>query len=74
MGLLDVYTSFFTTLGLDSPWTRLIFGSAIGLGVQYLAKPSISYHKTGKPKTFKETLFPWYVLALVPGIIFSLFF
>lgn len=75
MGFLDIYTSVFTTLGLESPFVRFLFGTAVGFAGQLLLKPSISYHRDGSAKEFlSQTYFPWYVVSVLPGAIFSLFF
>jgi hypothetical protein len=74
-GFVDLYTSFFSALGLDNEFTRFFFGAAVGLGTQFLLKPSISYTRNGKAKAFiSETYFPWYFFAIVPGLVFALFF
>ena len=73
--LLALYTGFFGALGLTNEISRFLFGAAVGLGTQFLVKPSISYQKNGKAKAFiSETFFPWYFWAFVPGLIFALFF
>ena len=73
--LVYAFESLVAFLGLGSPWQRLIFGAGAGFGLQLLLKPSISYHRNGQAKTFpKETLLPWYAVAVIPGIVLSLFF
>ena len=73
-GLAYIYETFFSALGLASPWKRLFFGCIVGFGGQFMLKPSISYNKNGTAKQFpSETLLPWYALSVVPGIIFALF-
>lgn len=72
--ILAIYEGFFSFLGLANPLKRLLFGTAIGFSLQLIVKPKISYREDGTAKKFGETLFPWYVLALIPGVIFALFF
>lgn len=62
------------TLGLQSAWKRLLFGSLVGFGGQLLIKPSISYRKDGSAKALGETLFPWYGWVALPGLLFALVF
>lgn len=74
-GFVDLYMNLFSALGLGSSFTRLLFGTAAGFAGQLLLKPSLSYHKDGSAKQFlSETYIPWYVLSVIPGVIFSLFF
>jgi len=74
MSFLDFYTGFFDALGLSSPFTRFLFGTALGFSGQLLLKPSISYHRNGTAKQFlSETYIPWYVLSALPGLVFALF-
>lgn len=71
--LLEAYTGFFSILGLSSPFTRFLFGSALGFAGQLIVKPSLSYKRDGTAKKFiSETFFPWYVISLIPGAIFGL--
>lgn len=75
MGFVDLYQTVFVSLGLHSPILRFLFGTAVGFGTQLLVKPSISYHKDGTAKEFlTQTYFPWYVVSVLPGLIFGLFF
>ena len=75
MGFLDFYTSFFSVLGLESPFIRFLFGTTVGFAGQLLLKPSISYRRDGSTKEFlTETYFPWYVVSVLPGLLFGLFF
>lgn len=75
MGFLDLYTSIFSSLGLESPFVRFLFGTAVGFASQLLLRPSISYHRDGSAKEFlTQTYFPWYAVSVLPGLIFSLFF
>lgn len=73
--ILGVYTGFFEFFGLGSPFTRFLFGTALGFAGQLLLKPKLSYHSNGAAKEFlSETYTPWYVLSVLPGLIFSLVF
>lgn len=75
MGFVDFYKSLFVGLGLQSPFIRFLFGTAVGFSGQLLLKPSISYHRDGSAKEFlTQTYFPWYVVSVLPGLIFGLFF
>lgn len=71
-----IYTGIFSALGLASPLKRFLFGTAAGFSAQLLLKPSIAYDKrSGNAKAFlSETLFPWYLISILPGIVFALFF
>lgn len=74
-GLLEIYQSVFVALGLGSPFTRFLFGTAVGFATQLLLKPSISYRRDGSAKLFfTETYFPWYVVSVLPGLIFGFVF
>lgn len=71
---VEVYTFIGDSIGLGSPLTRFLFGTCLGFGLQLILKPSISYHKNGKPKSFiTETYAPWYIVSLLPGLIGGLF-
>ena len=71
--LIAGFQSFMVALGLHTATRRFLFGSALGFGAQFFIKPSISYRKDGKAKSFGETFFPWYVISFVPGILLGLF-
>lgn len=73
MGFIDLYTSVFTVLGLASPFKRFLFGTTLGFAAQLVLKPSISYDSKGNAKSLGQTFVPWYLLAVIPGIIAAFF-
>ena len=74
MSFVEFYMSVGNMLGLASPFKRFLFGTVAGFAVQLVVRPSISYRKDGSAKALGETLLPWYVISVLPGILFALFF
>lgn len=73
-GFVAAYESFFAFLGIESPFKRFLLGTALGFTGQMLIKPSLSYTSNGKAKSFpSQTYLPWYLLAVIPGLIWALF-
>lgn len=68
-------------LGLGEPISRFAVGSAVGAVVTWAVRPSLAFFPDGSPKpwTFfadpgeESTALPWYALAILPGVLFSVF-
>lgn len=68
-------------LGLGQPGVRFIVGSALGMVLVWAIRPGVSFDEGGQPRQFTlfaapdedSTALPWYLLAFLPGIIFSVF-
>ncbi len=87
--MADFIVSLFVNTGLGSPFARAAAFGAIGFGIQYLLKPSISYTtvsggKQGQTKAVAKdfalkgssaqtTWFPWFMWPLLFAIIGGLF-
>lgn len=73
-GFIDAYMSVFSFLGLASPFKRFLLGTTLGFATQLVFKPSISYDSKGNAKSFlSQTFVPWYLFAIIPGVIAALF-
>lgn len=68
---MENITALGAKFGFGDPLTRGVAGFLIASLTEFLIKPSFSFTPDGKAKTFKETWTPWYIVALIVGIIFS---
>lgn len=89
IGFINSFLDVFDDIGLGNPISRAVSFACIGFGVQYFAKPSISYAKisgkggdkfvakefalTSKASAPMTTWFPWYSLPVIFAIVGGLF-
>ena len=69
------------SLGLGSPGVRFVVGSALGAVLVWAIRPGVSFDAAGQPRQFAlfatadedSTALPWYLLSMLPGVIFAVF-
>ena len=77
---MEQFYHFLYTIGLHTYFTRGLFGLSSGYVLQSFIQPSISYTKSGDPKTFilfstdekeETTYIPWYFIPILFGLFFA---
>lgn len=76
-------TNTLAAIGLGTISGRFITGAVAGFATQLVLKPSISYTKDGRMRSFaltdknnnnkEATYVPWWMLTLLPGLLLAVF-
>jgi hypothetical protein len=80
-GVSDKFFGGMAAVGLKTPMTRFIVGSAVGALAVYAIRPATAFNADRTAKKWSllahegepSTSAPWFVLALIPGVLFSTF-
>lgn len=78
-GFFDNFEKGLANIGFDTPLKRFFGGTALGALAVYALKPPVAFNSDGSPRQWKYlasqgesgTVAPWYILATIPGIVFS---
>jgi len=71
---METVTTILARLGFGHPLIRALSGFLIASVTSFYFKPSLSFTEEGKPKKWlSETHFPWFIVGILGGLIFSAF-